>query len=434
MGYARQFWLAAASRPSAALNEVHSGVTARSATAAVHNVSAGAYLWTPMLIGAGLVVLLVLLTGLIGVPFVDQDQAPDAAQTAGLFTKRFWKAHFYASAAWTFGDSGATNITALATAVGAILASGTVLTSVFPTIDLNPFIIMNVACGGIVTASPILFGILNVVVMRGNPVVPIDASLRLQASATMTLPAGASIALPGGGVVTKANGGPEKARIKPGGTITVPPGSKITVNPTALLALPSGTSVAISAKATLTIATPPDTAAQIASANLAPPQISPASGHQSIWEWPSRTAVPDPNITATDLITVTEGAVATVTGAADIKLEGATIIAPGSRGMAVKPGTTLTVPSGPNVMAAGMGSVLSAAALTTFGIGAEIGLIAVLAAHYSPAGHAGRVAAMVISAVVAAGLVLYGATGIRSLADPTPGTSLSSSGRTSFTL
>jgi hypothetical protein len=290
---------------------------------------------------------------------------------------------------------------------------------------------MNVACGGIIAASPILFGIVNVVSMRGNPALPVDARLTLQADATITLPSGASIALPGGAVVTKANDGAEKARIKAGGTISVPPGSKITVKTAAIMALSSGATVAINPGATLTI----DTPCQIASGDLAPPQASPVCGHQSIWDWPSRPPAPDPHITASDLITVTEGAVATVTGAADIHLpRAATVVTAGSRGMTLKPDTTLTVPAAPNVMAAGMGSVLSAAALTTLGIGAEIGLIAVLAAHYSPAGHAGRVAAVVISSVVAAGLVLYGATSIRSLADPTPGTSLSSSARTSFTL
>jgi hypothetical protein len=430
MGYARQLSLAAVSRPGAALYDLHVAVTAAAKAPVVHSVSAASYLWIPMAIGAGLVVLLVLLTGLIGVPYVDQKVA-DVAQTAGLFSDRFWKARFYASAAWTFGDSGATNITALATALAAVLASGTVLTSLFPTTDLNPFIIMNVACGGIVAAAPILFGIVNVAVTRGTPVLPIDARLTLDADATITLPSGASIALPGGAVITKANDGPEKARIKAGGTIIVPPGSKITVRSAAIMALPSGAAVAINPGATLTI----DAATQIASGDVAPPQVSPAGGHQSIWDWPSRAAVPDPHIAADDLITVTEGAVATVTGAADIYLpRAATVIAAGGRGMTLKPDTTLTVPSSSNVMAAGMGSVLSAAALTTFGIGVEIGLVVVLAAHYSTAGHAGRVAAVVISAVVAAGLILYGATSIRSLADPTPGTSLSSSARTSFTL
>jgi hypothetical protein len=424
MGHTWRSWLAAG-RPGAAAYPFHTGLLAASK---VHSVPAASYLWIPMAIGAGLVVLLVLLTGLIGVPYVEDD----VPQTAGLFSPRFWKARFYATAAWTFGDSGATNITALATALAAILASGTVLTSLFPTIDLNPFIIMNVACGGIVAAAPILFGIANVVVMRGNPVVPNDARLTLQADATITFPSGASIALPGGAVVRRGNDGPEKARINAGGTLSVPPGSKITVRSAAVMALPSGTTVAINPGATLTM----DTATQIASSNLAPPHAAPAAGHQTLWEWANRVAaVADANITPGDLITVTEGAVATVTGAADIYLpRAATMRAPGSRGMALKPDTTLTVPSGPNVMAAGMGSVLSAAALTTFGVGVEIGLIAVLAAHYSPAGHAGRVVAVVISAVVAAGLILYGATSIRSLAAPTSGTSLSSGAATSFTL
>jgi hypothetical protein len=400
-------------------------------------VSVAAYLWIPVVIGAGLVLLLVLLTGLIGVPYVGGRvtqpcglaQPCGMAQTCGLFSRQFWKARFYASAAWTFGDSWATNITALATALAAIVASGTVLTSIFPNIDLNPFVLMNLACGAIVAAAPILFAIVNVVIMRRNPVVPADATLTLQGDATITLPSGASIALPGGATVKNPSDGSEKARIKAGGTIPVPPGSEITVKSASKMALPTGAAVAINPGGTLTL----NTAAEIASSNLAPPQASRPGGPERLLDLLlPRTA--DPHMAAGDLITVTEGAVATVTGAADICLGGATLVTSGRGGMALKPNTTLTVPAGSNVMAAGMGSVLSAAALTTFGIGAEIGLIAVLAAHYSAAGHAGRVTAVVISAVVAAGLVLYGATGIRSLADPTLGTSLSSGAGTSFTL
>jgi hypothetical protein len=422
-----QWQLVAADRATAALHEFHPGAISGSTAPTIHSVPSVSYLWIPVAIGAGLAVFLVLLTGLIGIPYVDQG----VAQTAGLFHSRFWKARCYATAAWTFGDSGATNITTLATALAAILASGTVLTSIFPTIDLNPFIIMNVICGGIVASTPILFGIANVVIMRGSPVVPADARLTLQADATIMLPSGASIAVPGGAIVKKANDGPEKARVKAGGTIPIPPGSMITVKSEAIMALPSGTTVAINPAATLTI----NTGTQIAPGDLAPPQAPQTSDHQRICNRRSRASAPDPQITAGDLITVTEGAIATVTGTADIFLpQATTIVAPGRRGMGLKPNTTLTVPSGANAMVAGMGSVLPAAVLTTFGIGAEIGLVAVLAAHYSTAGQAGRIAAVVISAVVAAGLILYGATGIRSLADPTPGTSLSSAAGTSFTL
>jgi hypothetical protein len=395
----------------------------------VHSVPVASYLWIPIATGAGLAVLLVLLTGLIGVPYVDQG----TAQTVGLLDGRFWKARFYASAAWTFGDSGATNIAALGTALATILAGGTVLTSIFPTIDLNPFIIMNIACGGVVAAAPILFGIGNVVVVRGNSVAPADARLALQAGATITLPSGASVAVPCGATIKKAVDGPEKARVKAGGTIPVPPGSVITFKSDAVIALPSGAAVAICPGAILTM----DTGTQIAPGDLAPPQSSQSGGHPGIGHWRSRSPEPDPQITAGDLILVTEGATATLTGAADIFLpHQTTITTPGARGtgMGLKPNTTLTVPTSSNVMVAGMGSVLTAAVLTTFGIGAEIGLVAVLAAHYSMAGQAGQVAAVVIAAVVAAGLILYGATAIRSLANPTPGTSLNSTAGTSFTL
>jgi hypothetical protein len=429
MGPARQLSLVAIDRPGAALQQFHSAVIAASTAAAKQSVPVAAYLWIPVAVGGGLVVLLVLVTGLVGVPYVNPTvQPPKEAQTAGLLSGPFWKARFYASAAWTFGDSWATNITAFATALAAIVASGTVLTSIFPNFDLNPFILMNLACGAIVAAGPVLFAITNVVVMRGNPMLPVDASLTLQGDARISLPSGASIALSGGATVKSASNGFEKARIKPGGTIPIPPGSVITVKSAATVALPSSAAVTINPGATLAISA----ATEVAASSLAPPQASRTGGHERILDLFPRPA--DPHITAGDLITVTEGAVATVIGAADVSLDGATMVAPGRGGMALKPGTTLTVPAGSNVMAAGMGSVLSAAALTTFGIGAELGLITVLAAHYSTAGHAGRVAAVVISAVVAAGLVLYGATGIRSLADPTPGSSLSSGGRTSFTL
>ena len=53
----------------------------------VHSVPPpAAYLWIPIAVGGGLAFLLVLLTGLIGMPYVDQG----VAQTGGLFNPRFW--------------------------------------------------------------------------------------------------------------------------------------------------------------------------------------------------------------------------------------------------------------------------------------------------------------------------------------------------------
>lgn len=383
-----------------------------------------AYLWIPIAVGAGLAFFLVLLTGLIGMPYADQK----GARTVGLLDSRFWTTRFYASAAWTFSDSGVTNITALATAVVAILGA-TGVTAIFST-DLSPFIIMNVACGGIVAAAPIMFAVCNVIVARGNPVVTADARLALHEDATITLPYGASIAVAGGATVTASDGKSVRPGVKPGGTIPVPPGSVITMKANATMAVPSGSVLAISRGATLTV----DSRCQIAPGDLAPPQAQkPPAWKRACRKKPGEPA-PDPQIAGGDLIALTEGATATVTGAADILLPAATVVAPGRHDVPLKQNTTLAVPSGTNVMAAGMGSVLPTAVLTTFGAGAEIGLVAVLAAHYTTAGGAGHVAAIVIAAVVAAVLVLYGATAIRALADPAPGTSLSSAAGASFTL
>jgi hypothetical protein len=376
-----------------------------------------------MLIGVGLVLLLVVITGAIGVPYT-----ADEVRTAFLYRKKFWTARFYASAAWTFSDSGATNITALGTAMVAILASSATLSALFPGIDLNPFIIVNIACGAIVVAAPLLFGIANVVITRHSPVAPVDAMVTTQADTIISVPSGASIMVPGGALI-RTVGGQVRARVNPGGTIPVPPGGSLTVAAGGMMSLPSGTAVAIGPIALLTMGT----STCIAAGDLAPPQPQPAGCRPLLFTRPA--AAPNPQVSAGEQITVTTGAIMTITGAADIFFRaGTTMTALGGRAMRLGADTTITVPSSSNVMVAGMGSLLPAAALTMFGIGTEIGLIAVLAVHYSRATHSGQIAAGIISAGVAAGLALYGATAIRALADPTPGSSLNAEARSSFIL
>ncbi|HVT71331.1 MAG TPA: hypothetical protein VHF26_26535, partial [Trebonia sp.] len=233
----------------AALREFPAAVFAAAPGPAPRGVPSTAYLWIPVAVGAGLAVLLVLVAGIAGVPYADDQEEP---KTARLFRLRFWQARFYASAAWTFADSGATNVAALGTALATILGGSTVLSSLFK-IDLIPFIIMNVACGGVIAAAPLLFGIINFFIMRDSPVIPADARLTLAAGAAITLPSGASIAVPGGAAVrhhrTSAGGG------RAGSAISVAPGTVITVRPGAVMALPGGATIAICAGATLTLDT-----------------------------------------------------------------------------------------------------------------------------------------------------------------------------------
>jgi hypothetical protein len=138
---------------------------------------------------------------------------------------------------------------------------------------------------------------------------------------------------------------------------------------------------------------------------------------------------------ADDTITVTDGANISVTGVADITLPAGTeVTAPGYERKMLSAETPVTVPAGQDVIVADMRSLLPAGVLTVFGIGTEIGMIAVLAGHFSRASSTGRAAAWVISAFAAVGLIVYAATAMRALADPTPGSSLSGRSGTSFTL
>ncbi len=405
-----------------------------------------AYLWVPIGIGGGVALVFLLAVGFTTIPYLDQG----VVQRVALFDRRYWKARFYATAAWTFGDSGATNITALGTAVVAVL-SNSVLQTIFPAIDLSPFILMNIACGGLVAVAPILFAIINFFVARQGPIVPADASLTLRADATVTLLAGASIAVPGGAEVRPAGGAPVRAAVKAGGTLPVPPGTVLTVHAAAIMAVPSGSVLALAPGTVLSADSP------IASGDIQPRPAHPvAEGGQGhgLLDWllhsaqlagqPALPPAPGqpapapggvPRIERGELITLTEGAAATVNGTADVLLrEETTVIAPGRRAMTLRADTTLTVPCGSHVMTAGMASVLPAAVLTVFAAATEIGLVTVLAAHYARTGAAAHAAAVVIAAVVAAGLVIYGVTALRSLAEPTSGSSLNSGGGTSFTL
>ena len=432
MSYADLSWPAAGRmQVLPAANEAHlnvMGLTLRSASFSPPPVTPADYLWAPMLAGVIAVIVLVMLTGVIGVPCVDGERV----KTARLLNRKFWSARFYASAAWTFKDSGATNVAALGTAIAAVLATGTTLTAILPNVDVNPFIVMNVACGGIVAAAPLFFAIANVIFSRHYPMAPADATVTLRAAATLTVPSGASIAVPGGAAIESADH--EEIRVKAGGTIPVSPGTCVTIGSGTLMGLPSGPAVAIGAGGTLTM----NAATWIAASDLVP--APPPAGHAGhrFRRAPQALQVPSPadkQVHVADRITVTTGAVASVVGVADIHLGAdTTILAPGYRGMQLKNAMSITVPSNSNVIAAGMRSLLSAAAVTTFGIATEIGVVAVLAIRYARLTGPAHAAAWVIPAVAGIGLIVYGATAIRALADPTPGSSMGAGSGTSFTL
>lgn len=381
-------------------------------------VPASSYLWAPVVAGIVIAATMALLVGAFGIP----DWRMGGDSTVRLNSGRFWTARLYATGAWTFKDSWATNITAAGTAIVAILAASNTLGAIFPTVDMNPFITMNVVCGGIVAAAPLLFGVVNFICSRKYLTAAADAAITIPGNAdpaTISMPAGASIVTPAGATVTPGPGG-QALTMKAGGTIAVPAGGVVSVqpliiggNPQPCIAIPGGTDIGLRPDCVFSA-----DGASIAGADLVPVQ------NQNL------------ALAANDSICVTGGAKITVVGVADVVLPShASMSAPGRLSRNLQSGLRVIVPSTTsNLIVADMRSLMVAAALTTFGIGAEIWMITILAGTFSDAVPAGQAAAWPIAIVIILGFIAYAVTATKALANPKPGSSLSAEPGTSFTL
>jgi hypothetical protein len=134
------------------------------------------------------------------------------------------------------------------------------------------------------------------------------------------------------------------------------------------------------------------------------------------------------------LIDATGGAKITVTGAADVSLPaGAVISAPRHPDYPLPRPRQLLAPQGSNVIVASLGIILSVNILTMFGIGAELGIAGVLAG-FSKANASGLGFIAAALAVIAIVVIIYAGTATRAMADPQPGSSISSQAGASFTL
>jgi hypothetical protein len=133
-------------------------------------------------------------------------------------------------------------------------------------------------------------------------------------------------------------------------------------------------------------------------------------------------------------ISAAGGAKLTVTGAADITLpQNAKISGPQGRYFELRKIERLLVPQGTNVIVANLAIILIVNFLTMFGIGAELGIASVLADFSSATGH-GHAWMFTALGAVAFLVIVYAATATRTMADPQPGSSISSQVGSSFTL
>ena len=142
----------------------------------------------------------------------------------------------------------------------------------------------------------------------------------------------------------------------------------------------------------------------------------------------------DAPLTQPILIDAPGGAKITVTGAADLSLpQGTVISAPRRPDYTLPRPRQLMAPQGTNLIVASLGIILSVNILTMFGIGEELGIAGVLAAFSNAnASDLGYITAAL--AVIAIVVIVYAGTATRAMADPQPGSSISSQTGASFTL
>jgi hypothetical protein len=245
--------------------------------------------------------------------------------------------------------------------------------------------------------------------------------------ASIDVPSGASITLPGGATVTGPSGDPgapvhTPVQFKPGNSLQVPPGTSIGVPGGAAMAIPGTADIGVQAGAALVI-----------------------TGGEGTFTVPADGIVPPGGAKSADArvrypvrIAAIGGAKITISGVTDVTLPAGTTSTAHYRSrkhseLSRERGLQVPPPGG-NVLFATVGIVLAAAFVTMFGIGAEIGIAGVLAYGLSEASQVWRSVMLGVTAVVAVLILWYAVTAIRALADPRPGSSISATGGTSFTL
>ena len=151
------FSMTAVPRGAAVMLEAPNGMMALPAiTLTVRRfVSRADYLLIPVVCGLALVVLF-LAAVMIAVAWDDARNQPgrgrqlyrDLCRNDRSFWQRFWHQPLFASAAWTFKDSWATNVTVGVSATTAILAAFGTVSTLFPGVQLDRFAILMAASGG----------------------------------------------------------------------------------------------------------------------------------------------------------------------------------------------------------------------------------------------------------------------------------------------
>jgi len=415
-------------------------------------VSLGQYAGWPAIAGGALAALLLAFTLLLALKSVISRRRPGAAER-DKDGCGFWRNPIYASATWTFKDSWATNITVAGTAIAAVLTATGAVSTLLPGVQLDRYAILMTACGAIVAAAPLIFGIIYVLLSRSRGLVADNATLTFQdpretpQECRISVPGGASITLPADPKTPATSKDP--IQIRPGTTITgrhvkavLPGDSTITLMPTGSAAIrfrtpqPDTPQSATAGSAHERIANKKPEQEITLAANEKPEQgISPAAKERAELEIIPAAGTSDAS--AISRLTMNGASLVTVkvVGYATIGLPaGTTSTAPDGRTTTFSAKTTLRVPLGPNVIVADMRSLTLAALVTMFGIGAELGILGILAFSLSDQTGAARYGALGAVLAMAVVVLAYAAATTYALADSRPGSALTPDSATSCTL
>lgn len=269
----------------------------------------------------------------------------------------------------------------------------------------------------------------------------------VDATVAVKVPAGAVITAPGGAVLGTADDpGGWSTLLKAGGKIQVPLKSTINIHAYGgtVLALPGGSDVAVAGESYFKIisragaiaivgddlVSPAKAATGEETPGAAPQGTGPARGQST----PDKPDKPDQVLESPVYGIWSAGAKITVAGTAEVILPAQmALTAPRRDDFVLTEIRHVIVPQAGVSLVADMWLVVVAALITMFGVGAQVGVAGTLAL-LSDAATAGQWIMLAIIALAACFTVYYGATAIRALADPQPGSSLSGTSGSSFTL
>jgi hypothetical protein len=355
------------------------------AMSAVHRyVSAGQYLGYPALAG----LLLAFLFAAFCAIFWPNRVRPDGGRL---------RRPIYASATWTFKDSWATNISLGATTIAAILTGAGAVSTQLPGVQLDRYAVLMAVCGVIIVSAPFFFGILYVLFSRSRPTVQKNATLVHEGPLAIQVPGGANLTVPS----------PEDKD-----PIPVTPGT-IMIGKDVYPVLPGDNTIVLTERNGGTL------------------KVTGAGGQvaaDTVQITSPFTVLPDGDFSFATL---------KFAGFAAIPLDKGMASRAPNEWQDVKKfsaATTLRVPLGDNLIVADFRSLIPASLVTMFGIGAELGIVGVLAFSLSDRTALIRIVALILVILAALAVLGYAVATTCALADSTPGSALTPDSSTAATL